>query len=104
MIAAGAMALLAGTPVAAFALRGKAHPPKPPEPQVIVTGVVEVAPVAPPPDTVVTQGDIGAPPPPEHATAIMGGMPMPSYEQEKQQAIDRLHAAQKTNKAKLKAR
>jgi hypothetical protein len=64
VVAAGAMALLAGTPVAAFSLRTRAHAPKPPEPVVIVTGVVAIDPVPPP----------SIPPPPE-VTEIMGGLP-----------------------------
>jgi hypothetical protein len=62
VVAAGALALLAGTPVAALSLRTKAHAPA--EPQVRITGVVEID-VPPPP----------APPP--EATEILGGMPPP---------------------------
>jgi hypothetical protein len=69
VVAAGALALLAGTPVAAFSLRSKAHAPA--EPQVRITDVVEIE-VPPPP----------APPqpppaPPPEATEILGGMPPP---------------------------
>jgi hypothetical protein len=65
--AAGALALLAGTPVAALSLRTKAHAPA--EPQVQITGVVEIeTPPPPPPPT----------PKPEEATEILGGMPPPT--------------------------
>lgn len=83
VVAAGAMALLAGTPVAAFALRLKAHAPKPPEPQVIVTGVVAIDPVPLPQDATPIMGAPPAPPPqvpPEHATEILGGMRSPPDE------------------------
>ena len=60
-VAAGALALLAGTPVAALSLRTKAHVPA--EPQVRITGVVEI--------------EVPPPAPPTEATEIMGGMPPP---------------------------
>lgn len=111
VVAAGAMALLASTPVAAIALRTKTHAP---QPKVVVTGVVEVDPVPEPPQpphpehTVVMQGDIGAPPP-EEPTVIMGGMPPPNFEIEQQHELERQQAALKqtqlkTKKAQIKAR
>ncbi len=68
--AAGALALLAGTPVAAFALRTKAHAP---------LAVVHDEPET----TKVLQGDIAEPlpppteakPPPDDASYVMGGLP-----------------------------
>jgi len=93
-VAAGALALLAGTPVAAFALHTKAHAPKPPEPEVVVTGVVAIDPVPLPPAE-------PPKPPPEEATEVLGGMPAPDYEEQQREQLARAKAELKAKRAEL---
>ena len=92
MLAAGALALLAGTPVAALSLRTKAHAPV--EPHVLVVDVVAVDP--PPPRR-------PAPPPPR---ATMGPPTIKYSEAELEDMVGgiiRPHAEVEAMRAKAKA-
>ena len=93
VVAAGAMALLAGTPAAAFALRTKAHAPVAPAPVTVPdtrwTGQLVVDPPPPPPPA----------PPPEEATAILGGMPPPPDEYLKQKELEAKQAELRAKQA-----